>query len=411
MNGILGAKSLIAGITQSIYVCNTVGGTIATISVCNKSNKSMTVNVAVTAGSNVVLPAEWLEYQIELLPKAVLERTGVVISSGQYLTIQTSEDCSANCWGFEMGDAVSSLKSVVTNVTAPSWTTSNLTPLSVDTGTPVQLAATDPNSDPLTYSVTNGKLPDGVLLSTSGQLTGKAATAGIATIAVSDGTNSVPRIFNFAKVAVADGSSANNAGASAYSIKVLTSTTTNGLYWINVNGTARQVWCDMSTDGGGWMRFYNGGSATTPALAGAGTAVGDPATGRGKYSDADITWLLANAPHNTSLHTLKIMRIRVLTYVDYLQVPASTTYNNTVSRSRPQIADGWDTYAQFTSSPNTVTYTNGSNLASTWTYASIGSYNTWGQGIMTSMSPGRDAFWSGDSYGVQDTNDAEVWVR
>jgi hypothetical protein len=30
---------------------------------------------------------------------------------------------------------------------------------------------------------------------------------------------------------------------------------------------------------------------------------------------------------------------------------------------------------------------------------------------MTSMSPGRDAFWSGDSYGATDTNNAEVYLR
>jgi hypothetical protein len=54
-------------------------------------------------------------------------------------------------------------------------------------------------------------------------------------------------------IGVQDGSSFANAGTSAAAIKSLTGTTTNGFYWILVDGTPTQVWCDMNNDGGGWM--------------------------------------------------------------------------------------------------------------------------------------------------------------
>ena len=50
-----------------------------------------------------------------------------------------------------------------------------------------------------------------------------------------------------------DGSSENNAGFSANHIKLLTGTTTSGLYWILVNDISTQLYCDMSSiNGGGW---------------------------------------------------------------------------------------------------------------------------------------------------------------
>lgn len=65
---------------------------------------------------------------------------------------------------------------------------------------------------------------------------------------------------------VLDGSSALNAAESAASIKSLTGTNTNGVYWINLPTVgATQVYCimDSAIDGGGWMMAMKATRGTT----------------------------------------------------------------------------------------------------------------------------------------------------
>jgi len=95
-------------------------------------------------------------------------------------------------------------------------------------------------------------------------------------------------------VGLSDGSSATNAGSSALQIKQLTGTTVSGLYWVkSPTGTAVQVYCDMVTDGGGWMLI----ARTHPAAAiGAsswgwrGISYGSPAVYTDCYQLPLYTW-------------------------------------------------------------------------------------------------------------------------
>ena len=77
------------------------------------------------------------------------------------------------------------------------------------------------------------------------------------TVSATDGTNTSARAFSILRK-FSDGSSSTQFSTSASAIKTLTSTTTDGYYWIQASGMANpvQVWCDMNTDGGGYMRFW-----------------------------------------------------------------------------------------------------------------------------------------------------------
>jgi hypothetical protein len=73
-----------------------------------------------------------------------------------------------------------------------------------------------------------------------------------------------------------DGSTEILAARSAYYLKTVIGQNTNGYYWIKPTGAsyARQVWCDMTTSGGGWMLMSYCGAAHT-----SGTHVKDAYTG------------------------------------------------------------------------------------------------------------------------------------
>ena len=265
MNGRLGAWELYPGTPQAVYLCNRDKATSVNLNICNRHNDSAFVSVAISTSATAPSNAEWIEYGIELLGKGVLERTGIVVSPGQYLIVKsTTKNVNAVCWGIEMGVTLG-LPEITQNPGAlPVWVTSATLPdIGANDSTSIQLVASDSDTVELTYSLTAGTLPAGLALSPSGLISGTptagtyvsgASEGSSFTISASDSLTTIPQLFSITKKWF-DGSSAALASRNALKIKNMTGTTTNGYYWIKPLGasTAYQVHCDMNTSGGGWM--------------------------------------------------------------------------------------------------------------------------------------------------------------
>jgi len=71
-------------------------------------------------------------------------------------------------------------------------------------------------------------------------------------------TNTAMEFYNgtsWRTVGALDGSSSALAAPNAVYLRDVAGVTQNGTYWITVNGTPTQIYCNFTTAGGGWMSF------------------------------------------------------------------------------------------------------------------------------------------------------------
>ena len=128
---------------------------------------------------------------------------------------------------------------------------------------------------------------------------------------------------------VLDGSSPVKAATSARAIKELTGTTTNGYYWIKPSSydVPRYVYCDMNTNGGGWMLIgWHGGN-----FSGANSHVSNNewnssfTLGSGAYSGANLT---TPAPKNSDSYGLGYRFIKSLVTSNRNTCALTATWSN-----------------------------------------------------------------------------------
>ena len=114
MNGKLAAVSLTSADTAtSVYRCRHTVASMVSIAVCNRSTAEAEITISIGSTANTIDIGSVIEFKTDLLAKNVLERTGVAVSSGEYITVESTQaDVSVVVMGTEMGTFDSSIPEI-----------------------------------------------------------------------------------------------------------------------------------------------------------------------------------------------------------------------------------------------------------------------------------------------------------
>lgn len=100
-SGRLGVADLAAATNTTVYTVPSDTFTVVSLSLCNRGNQAVNCRVAVASASTPTA-AEYIEYDVEILGKGVLERTGIVLDAGKLLVVYSSAaNVSAVAFGIE----------------------------------------------------------------------------------------------------------------------------------------------------------------------------------------------------------------------------------------------------------------------------------------------------------------------
>jgi hypothetical protein len=78
-----------AGVNHALYQVPAGTFSVVTVSVCNRGASAAAIRIAVATSASPA-DSEYIEYDVSLAAKGVLERTGVVMDTGKFLVVRSS---------------------------------------------------------------------------------------------------------------------------------------------------------------------------------------------------------------------------------------------------------------------------------------------------------------------------------